>query len=147
MTNADRNNMVATRMPRTDVAGLSRLIRLPYPPVRALYTTAVRGVVGLGPTDWELTALLTFDASHADVIANLAARRPRPRAALIVQPERIDWFPPETRNLLVESLKEAGFRLNGEIYDVNEFIKSPLMHGHMIRVGTTSHFYLYLFTM
>lgn len=135
------------RPPQTDLGALSRLIRLPYTPERGIYTTAIRGVVGLGPTDWELAALLTFDVTQAEAIVREAARRPRPRSPLVVPPERVDWFPPDARDLLLESPQDRGFLLKGELYDVNDFIKPPLTHGQMARAGATSHFYLYLYTM
>ncbi|AUX49082.1 uncharacterized protein SOCE26_106270 [Sorangium cellulosum] len=129
------------------MGGLSKLIRLPCAPTRVLYTTAVRGVVGFGPTDWDLAALLTFEARDLETIVREAARRPRPRAELIIPPERLDWFPSDARDLLVENARDGGFSLKGEMYDAGDFFKPPLTHGYMLRAGTTPHLYLYLYTM
>lgn len=147
MKTPEQENIAPPPPPRTDVDALSRYVALPFTPGRAIYVAAPRGVVGFGPTDWELTALLTFAPRETAEIVADAARFPRARATVIVPPTQLDWFPPEARDLLVESPAKGGHVLPGEVYDARAFQRRPLTHGHFVRVGTTPHLYLYLYSM
>ncbi|WP_437296948.1 hypothetical protein [Sorangium sp. So ce426] len=143
----DRNKPARAPQPRTDMRELSKLIRLPCTPESGLYTVAVRGEIGFGPTDWYLTALLTFETRHADTVVQEAARRRRPRITVNVPQEQISWLPLYVIDLLVENTQDGSLSLKGEIYDANDFFKPPLSHGYMVRAGETPHLYLYLYTM
>lgn len=134
-----------------DVNRLSRHIRLPFRPLAALWQIEVQGTpvgprdLAPGPTDWNLTAVLTFRPGDMQKIVANAARRPAPGGNGQIMPP--SWLPPSVRNHLVHDAGDHAYRLRGPVLDAADFMKPGLLHGFMVRIGQTSQVYLYLYTM
>ncbi len=152
-TPAERNQNMSTverkdAEPSTDIDALNRVITLPRRPTAAIWRRAVKGSSRSGvpgPTDYELQAVLTFSEEDAERIVEEAAKRERPGDVGTIK--KLDWFPAEVKENLVEEPGSDEYRIKGEVYDASAFTKSPLSHGYFVRVGQTLRFYLYLYTM
>lgn len=151
---AERNqNMSTAEMPgtepSTDIDALGRLITLPRRPTAAIWRRVRKGSNTRsdvpGPTDYELQAVLTFSNEDAENIVKEAAARERPGDVGTIK--KLDWFPAEVKENLIEEPNSDEYRFKGETYDAGAFAKSPLTHGYFVRVGRTPRFYLYLYTM
>lgn len=121
--NASASQSLASPVSR-DVDRLGRNIRLPRRPVSVVWQVTARGSGGgdrgvPGPTDYTLTAVITFRSQDIKAIVAQAARRPG-NTALITPPP---WFPAHARKYLA------------------------LRNGYWARIGKTSQVFLVLYTM
>lgn len=138
-----------------DVNRLSQHIRLPFRPISAVWQIEAQGTTGQGaansgrtvpgPTDWNLTAVLTFRPQDLQKIVARASRRPAPSSRGIVKPR--NWLPAGVRKYVVKDPQTGAYRLQGRVLDAGDFMKLSLANGFMVRVANTSHIYLYLYTM
>jgi len=152
-TSAERNQNMSTAErkeaePSTDIDALNRVITLTRRPTAAIWQRAVKGSGRSdvpGPTDYELQAVLTFSEEDAESIVEEAAKRERPSDVGTIK--KLDWFPAEVKENLIEEPGSDEYRFKGETYDAGAFAKSPLTHGYFVRVGQTPRLYLYLYTM
>lgn len=106
---------------------------LPRRPISVQWRKAVRGTPGLGPTDWELLAVLEYSETEAQAL--LATLKPTDLA-----PPTLDdggWLPAATRKSLASA----------RAYDASAFYRPPLQHGTLLHVPGTNTFVLSLFTM
>ncbi|AGC49037.1 hypothetical protein MYSTI_07765 [Myxococcus stipitatus DSM 14675] len=117
----------------TDLASLEQAVTLPRRPVAVQWRKAIRGSVGLGPTDWELLAVLEY--SEADTQALLSTLTPTELAPPTL--EDGGWLPAATR----KSLEQA------RAYDASAFYRPPLQNGTVLHVPGTRTFVLSLFTL
>ncbi|WP_338873237.1 hypothetical protein [Myxococcus stipitatus] len=117
----------------TDLASLEQVVTLPRRPVSVQWRKALRGTVGLGPTDWEVLAVLEY--SEADTQALLATLTPSELAPPSL--EDGGWLPAATR----KSLEQA------RAYDASAFYRPPLQNGTVLHVPGTRTFVLSLFTL
>jgi|GEM_PF-6426266 len=117
----------------TDLASLEQVVNLPRRPVSVQWRKAIRGAPGIGPTDWEVLAVLEY--SEEETQALLATLKPTDRP-----PPTLDdggWLPAATRKSL----------LGARAYDASAFYRPPLQHGTVLHVPGTNTFVLSLFTM
>jgi hypothetical protein len=132
----------------TDVDELAKLVRLPYRPSAAQWQTALLGEASdvPGPTDWTLTAVLTFAEEDAEKLVAAAAKRRRPTA---IGTEPLEWFPAELQEQLVPVPGPTSplSRVRGETYDAVDIAKPPLGSGFLVRIGRSPRFLLRLQTM
>lgn len=142
------SNQSSTRTPSTDIEALRKYINLPRRPVSAVWRAGVQGGEGSldvpGPTDWYLTAVLTFSPKDMEEIVAEASRRERPRFRIAVK--EIDWFPDEAKKYASKEEGADDFKLEGQLYDPSAFVKPPLMGGYLLRIGETTHLFVNLFT-
>jgi len=99
--------------------------------------SATRGATSsdsLGPTDWLLIAVLTFDDADAKSIASTTKAASPGGARLEPEP----WFPPDVQALL---------RSKARPLDASAFFKPPLLHGRLVYLEGTSIFVLSHYTM
>ncbi|NTX07445.1 hypothetical protein HUA74_05785 [Myxococcus sp. CA051A] len=117
----------------TDLASLEQVVNLPRRPVSVQWRKAIRGKVGMGPTDWEVIAVLEY--SEADAQALLATLTPTELAPPTLNDG--GWLSATTR----KSLERA------RAYDASAFYRPPLQNGTVLHVPSTNTFVLSLFTL
>jgi hypothetical protein len=116
----------------TDLETLERAVSLPRRPRAAQWRKALRGTVGLGPTDWQLVAVLEY--SPEDSAALLATLTSTRLTSSIGDDD--GWLPAATR----VALKDA------PAFEATPFFKSPLLQGTLFHLPGTTTFVLVLFT-
>lgn len=121
---------------KTDVDELSRFIAFPFPPKAAWWRTADRGDSGaLGPSDWELMAVLQFAPEDIEsIIGKSGLQKSDP-------PEKIIASSPG----MSELLKNHG-PLEDRLYGAELFARSPLIDGFVVRIKGTDKLFIYLAT-
>lgn len=134
--------------PSTDIEALRKYINLPRRPVSVVWRAAARGGAAgsevPGPTDTYIMAVLTFTPEDMEELIAEAARHERPRFSATV--EDVGWLPPDVRKYASKEPGEDSFTLQGQMYDPAAFVKPPLMGGYILRVGSTPHLFIYLYT-
>ncbi|EHP85968.1 hypothetical protein GeomeDRAFT_2219 [Geobacter metallireducens RCH3] len=121
---------------RTDVAGLSKLIALPFPPKAAWWRIVEReGSGAMGPADWELMAVVQFSSQDVE--------------AIISKSENQRSDPPENMAAgspaMSEILRDHG-PVGERLYGADPFVKSPLLEGFFARVKGANKLLIYLST-
>jgi hypothetical protein len=115
-----------------DVATLGGMVVLPRAPQSVRWRQATRGIVGLGPTDWKLVAVLEY--SREDAQALIAELRPAQGPTPSLAEET--WLGGAT----LAGLKGAS------AYDASAFFRPPLSQGALFRLPDSNTFVLALFT-
>ena len=117
--------------PSTDLVALSRHVELPEAPRRAVFALIPMGTGGgfIGPTDYTLIALLTYDESATQRLKAKVTRVNRPTHTGYL-PERPTWFPQS----LLAQLKRcySGWCIDGEEYAAENFLKGGFVTGSFI---------------
>jgi hypothetical protein len=117
----------------TDLATLEKMVTFPRPPRAVRWRHKTMGDDFLGPSDWNLLAVLEYSKEDAEaLIAGFRQARDSPTAFADEA-----WLSESTR----ASLKDA------VAYDASPFFRSPLRDGMLIYLPDSSTFILYLFTM
>ncbi|MCE7946528.1 MAG: hypothetical protein DYG88_03765 [Chloroflexi bacterium CFX4] len=121
--------------PQTDLVALARFVRLDSPPRSAQWFTAQMTPPSespLGPTDWQLIALLEYDAATLQQLRATLTPHTTPRE-LHIRPDFIqDWFPEVLRaNFQIESAS-GNLIWQGERYLPSTFAKPPLTAGFVL---------------
>ena len=98
--------------------------------------------LGLGPSDWDLFALLTF-AGEEEAHAALGTATEGTRALEARQVR--EWFPPRLRAHFERDGARPRYRLRGAIADAAPFERSPLGLGFCLLLGR--EIYVELHTM
>lgn len=128
----------------SDLETLSTLINQPTAPKAALWQVLdpALGKPGLGPTDWSLLAVMTFDASQLNDLASRA--QPVAPNSDVVTGRFQALLDPAMRALLSRALANTATTQwrSGE-----EFFREPLSHGYFVVVPETNQVVLCLFTM
>jgi hypothetical protein len=125
----------ATDNPSSDLAKLARLISLPFPAKSAYFETAARGAPSdFGPTDYALTAVITFSDEDAAALVKRAAAKPAPPGGI----EEKSWFSADVKKRLATKARR---------YDASAFFKGALANGSVTHLEGTPTFVLSLFTM
>lgn len=117
----------------TDLETLEKTVTLPRRPQAAQWRKSLRGTVGLGPTDWQLLAVLEYSPDDAQAL--LASLKPVKRASVKVDDG--GWLPEATR----EALKGA------PAYDASDFLRPPLQAGNVFHLPGSNTFVLALVTL
>jgi len=131
-------------MSLTDIAGLERLINLPYRPSAVRWETSTRP----GGNDWSLTALLTFQPREAQA---LLAAPSGDAGTLRVAPEHLAWFPVAVRERH-PAPADGGAVAMPEARSLGPLPfaaarKSPLLNGAALVFPADGLVYLVLYTM
>ncbi|SEU09789.1 hypothetical protein [Stigmatella erecta] len=118
----------------TDLDSLEQMVNLPQRPAAVQWRKALRGRGGgLGPTDWQLIAVLEYPAAEAQALVSTL----KPTGLAAPGLDDGGWLPEATR----QSLKSA------QAYDASAFYRPPLQEGTVLHVPGSSTFVLSLFTM
>lgn len=107
--------------------------------------TANSGRTVPGPTDWTLTAVLTFRPQDLQKIVDRASKRPAPSTRGLVKLQ--NWLPSSVRKYAIKDSQTGYYRLKGQVLDAGDFMKLSLANGFMVRIDKIPHIYLYLYTM
>ncbi len=121
--------------PQSDLTALSRLIRLEEQPISAQWLTeslASADAASLGPSDWQLIALLTYDeAALSSLKARLAPQKTPSR--LHVRPNFVrEWFPEALQARFQPDAATGNLIWQGERYQPTPFLKPPLGAGFVL---------------
>jgi hypothetical protein len=119
----------------TDLDTLEKTVTLPRRPRAAQWRKSLLGGVGLGPTDWQLLAVLEY--SEEDARALLAELKPLRGGASGAEVEDGGWLPGATRTALNQA----------KAYDASAFFRSPLRAGSLYHLPGSNTFVLSLFTL
>lgn len=132
--NSDLPREEQTMSYQTDVAALNRLIQLPAEPQKAYWQTYDKSDRGseLGPTDWELVAVLEYDVETIQNLQTQLIEQTHP-AELFVNPDFVkSWFPPAISDQFVEDARYSQLlKLNSQRYMPTPFTKAPLHTGYL----------------
>lgn len=132
----------------TSIEELGQLINLPVYPKQAYWQAYPKGAPGseLGPSDWELVAILTFDEQSLEQVADQLVEQTHPDE-LFVGPDFVkDWFPDSIKQLFVQDdLFEGTLRLEGVRYSASQFTLPPLQDGYVLLADDVM--LLHLFTL
>lgn len=122
---------------------LSKLISLPITPKAAVWQVIEPSHrrQEMGPSDWALLAVMTFDA---DGIAHLTQSVPVAPGTSIVSHHFQDLLDPEMRDMVSQALPNPAL---GSWRSGDVFFRSPLSHGYFVVVPDTNQVVLCLFTM
>lgn len=121
---------------KTDAAELSKFIALPFPPKAVWWRTAEReGSGSMGPTDWELMAVLQFSPQGIESIIS------RTKIIQSDSPEKIVAGSPG----MIEMLKGHG-SVGERLYSAELFAKSPLLEGFIAQIKGTDKLFIYFST-
>jgi hypothetical protein len=112
-------------------------IELPYRPTTVLWQTTQIGDGVLGPSDWTLTAVMTFKAIDANKMVAAAKQQGLPREDFITLE---NWFPAQLKTLAVKDPQSGKYRLKVKVYQVSA------NQGQLMQVEQTPYWILYLFT-
>lgn len=132
---------VAAAAAKTDLRMLGRLVRLPRPAVAAIFETRDIGVGGMiGPTDWELFAVIDFAPGDFDAVLGAA-----PVEAGSVGEVAL----PEWAALALGTQAErrmSGWAIRGQVRRAAAFAKSPLGIGFAVALDGRPSVFLRLMT-
>lgn len=135
-----------TMSPNTDITALDTYIQLPYLPQQAFWQTYEKGVRGseLGPTDWELVAVLEYDEATLKTIQAEMTTQTHPAESFVHQDMVRDWFPEPIKSRFVQDPAYAEtFKLTGVRYTPSMFAQSPLSDGYVFIVDNLVFIYLH----
>lgn len=140
---AKESNMTNFSKSSTDIKVLSKFIKLPIEPKSAVWQVLdpSHGKQGMGPSDWSLLAVMTFETEVQTLFSQGTQVAPH---ASIVSPQFQDLMDPQIRDMVKKVLPNpalASWR-SGE-----EFFRQPLSQGYFVLVPETNQVVLCLFTM
>lgn len=121
--------------PQSDLAALGRLIRLEEQPISAQWLTeslAPARALSLGPSDWQLIALLTYDEAALSQLKERLAPQKTP-SRLHVRPDFVrEWFPQALRAHFQPDGATGNLIWQGARYQPTPFLKPPLGAGFVL---------------
>jgi hypothetical protein len=124
-----------------DVDALMRLLALPAKPIEAWWQeTPVGAQGGLGPSDYDLRAVLRFDKSVVDAIAKTAPPLPGDRARFSSGAD-LPWLPPAVRAALTR-LDDRTIAVRGHRFDAAPLLKPPLGNGAFVVIEGGAYIFL-----
>lgn len=130
-------NLTTIATPQTDLSALARFVRLDSPPRSAQWFTEQMtppSASPLGPTDWQLIALLEYDEATLQQLRATWTPQTTPHE-LHVLPDFIrDWFPEVLRASFKVDSASGNFVWQGERYLPSAFAKPPLTAGFVLVV-------------
>jgi len=120
---------------------IMRALKLPFRPVEAWWEeTPVGEPGGIGPTDYDLNAVLLFDAATASALAKKAPSLPESPVLLpsdVLQP----WLPAPVRAAMQPYDKDF-VSVRGAKYDAQPFLKPPYTSGAFIVIEGSGYVYI-----
>lgn len=120
--------------PQSDLTALAKLIRLDWQPLSAQWLTESLPLESsaLGPSDWRLVALLTYDEATLGQLKQ-ALIPLRVSQMLQVRPDFIRaWFPEPIRARFQPDPSTGNLLWQGERYQPAPFLKPPLLTGFVL---------------
>jgi len=121
---------------KTDAAELSKFVALPFPPKAVWWRTTEReGSGAMGPSDWELMAVVQFSPQYIESIIS------RSKSLKSDSPEKIV----AGSHGMIEMLKGHG-SVGERLYSAELFAKSPLLEGFVVQIKGTDKLFVYFST-
>ena len=141
-----QTNQEGTVLHNTDISELGQLIQLPAQPQNVYWQTYEKGDgrSELGPTDWELVAILEYDPATVTELRTQMALQTHPNE-LFINPDFVkSWFPQSVKNIFVaDAAYDDYLKLDGDRYEPDMFVQSPLLNGYVIVLDNLIFVYLY----
>lgn len=121
-----------------DIQTLSKAIHLPGQPEKVWWQRATIGKQGgLGPDDWYLIAVMKFKKNDLETIIHQSQTI---SGDLTLQPSHVfAWFPEELKKIM-SPLPDGSFKIQSAGFDPAPFVRSPLLHGFMLKVDDATLF-------
>lgn len=133
--------------PSADMAALAERITLPYEPESVVWQVQQQGVSGLGPTDFSLVAVLTYDEATMDQL-RAQLETTEPLGAMRVEENFFKaWYPDSIRNSFTREAGSDEWVLQGSQYPPDLFAKQSLINGFFFITEEGRSIFLRLFTM
>lgn len=129
-----------------DIGELKKSVNLPFEPEKCVFEVLLAPGADSrvpGPSDWRLSAFMEFSADNAARLQEKLAAKGVPEEDGVVWE---DWFPDALKASLTKNVATGQEVLMGPSYAANDFYKSPLLNGRIIRIGKTNYFFLTLHT-
>jgi len=124
-----------------DVGAFMRLLNLPARPAEVWWEeTPVGEPGGIGPTDYDLSAVLHFDASTAAAMAKKAPPLPEEPVLLPLDANR-PWLPAPVR-AAIQRHDGHFISVRGSKFDAQPFLKPPYTSGAFIVVDGDGYVYI-----
>lgn len=124
-----------------DVDAIMRALNLPARPVEAWWEeTPVGQPGGIGPTDYDLSAVLLFDPATAAALAKKAP--PLPEAPVLLPREALrPWMPAPVR-AAIQRHDDDFISVRGSKFDAQPFLKPPYASGAFIVIEGSGYVYI-----
>lgn len=130
----------------TDIAELTKYVQLPAPPQNVYWQTYQKstGDSDLGPTDWELIAVLVYDTTVLQQLEGQMTEQTHP-TELFVSPAFLrDWFPESVKSRFVQDGAYPEYlKLDGMRYEPVLFAQAPLTNGYVFIADNLLFLFLY----
>jgi hypothetical protein len=130
----------------TDVAKLTKFIALPLAPREVHWQVVEQGVRtgSVGPTDFELVAVMTFDDASIQQLKDEMVEQTNPKEAYVAKTFVKPWFPDSVRRLFAaDAAYPDYFKVGGMRLDPAPFRKGALQDGYAILTGNEVLLYLH----
>jgi hypothetical protein len=129
-----------------DVNRLGRRIQLPVKPSEVWFEERPVGRPGgLGPTDYQLIAVMRFDPAALKTLEGATKSNTGQGAAVGREFDR-PWLPPEVKAALQPRDEDSRRVRDGREFDGTPFFRSPFLTGYFVIVGATGYVLLSLQT-
>ena len=133
---------------QTDVDGLRKWMALPGAPTSVQWQVREKGVrtAGIGPTDFELIAVLEYNATDMEQLQSQMVRQTSPADLYVANDFIQPWVPAEIESAFTtDSLYPDLLKLATARYEPDVFTSGSLQNGYAVVVG--SYVLVYLHTM
>ncbi len=121
--------------PQSDLAMLARLIQLNFQPISAQWLTepmVSASGSALGPSDWQLIALLEFDEATLSRVKRTLTLQTAPTDLHVRADFVRAWFPEALRARFQRDDSSGNLIWRGERYQPTPFLKAPLTAGFVL---------------
>jgi len=124
-----------------NVDAIMRALNLPARPVEAWWEeTPVGQPGGIGPTDYDLSAVLLFDPATAASLAKKAP--PLPEAPVLLPSEALRPWLPEPVRAALQRHGDDFLSVRGSKFDAQPFLKPPYTSGAFIVIDGGGYVYI-----
>lgn len=131
---------------QTDVDGLKNWLSLPGTPTTVQWQVREKGArtAGIGPTDFELIAVLEYSAADMEQLQSQMARQTSPADLYVANDFVAPWFPSDLEAAFAtDSLYPDLLKLTAARYEPNLFTSGSLQHGYVVVAGAYVLVYLH----
>jgi hypothetical protein len=130
----------------TDLSKLERFIKLSEKPLNARWQTfqmTGKTTSELGPTDWNLVAILEYDPGTLQKLKDSMEVLTTPAETFVEANFVKDWFPQAVRDSFVSDPATGYLKLSPTRYKPTLFAQAPLQFGYVFFADSALFIYLH----
>lgn len=139
------NDVKESNVVNKEIGNLTKLIHLPFEPVRVIWETSEPSSGG----DWSLTAMLEFSPQDFQVLLKQSSKLGDLQTQSLASKYLFEWLPPEIHNAYITHKGDEFIQVNAYKVTPMAFVdtkKSPLVNGDVIVFEAHHIVLLHLFT-